>query len=48
VRRIDSAGITVGAISIARPSLDDVFLQATGRRLEGQEQTAGVEPGGAP
>ncbi len=47
VRRIDNAGITVGAISIARPSLDDVFLQATGRRLEGQEQTAALEPGGA-
>ncbi len=36
VRRLDSARITVGAISVARPSLDDVFLQATGRRLEGQ------------
>jgi len=47
VRRIDNAEITVGAISIARPSLDDVFLQATGRRLEGQEQTAGPEGGGA-
>ncbi len=47
VRRIDHAGITVGAISIARPSLDDVFLQATGRRLEGQEQAGGLEPGGA-
>jgi len=47
VRRIDNAGITVGAISIARPSLDDVFLQATGRRLEGQEQSAGLESAGA-
>jgi ABC-2 type transport system ATP-binding protein len=46
VRRIDSAGITVGAISIARPSLDDVFLQATGRRLEGQDQTASLDSGG--
>jgi ABC-2 type transport system ATP-binding protein len=35
VRRIDSAHIRVGAISVARPSLDDVFLRATGRRLEG-------------
>ncbi len=34
VRRIDAAGLKVGAISIARPSLDDVFLEATGRRLE--------------
>src|SRR5579859_7583046 len=38
VRRLDREGIAVGAISVARPSLDDVFLKATGRRLEGQEQ----------
>jgi ABC-2 type transport system ATP-binding protein len=43
VRRLDQAGITVGAISVARPSLDDVFLQATGRRLEGSEQSAEAE-----
>ena len=36
VRRLDAAQIRVGALSVARPSLDDVFLQATGRRLEGQ------------
>jgi len=42
VRRLDRDGIRVGAISVARPSLDDVFLQATGRRLEGDaEGTAG-------
>jgi ABC-2 type transport system ATP-binding protein len=38
VRRLDREGIRVGAISVARPSLDDVFLQATGRRLEGEAQ----------
>jgi ABC-2 type transport system ATP-binding protein len=38
VRRLDRAGITVGAIGTSRPSLDDVFLQATGRRLEGAEE----------
>jgi ABC-2 type transport system ATP-binding protein len=38
VRRLDREGIQVGAITLARPSLDDVFLNATGRRLEGQEQ----------
>jgi ABC-2 type transport system ATP-binding protein len=38
VRRLDSDHISVGAISVARPSLDDVFLKATGRRLEGQQQ----------
>jgi ABC-2 type transport system ATP-binding protein len=37
VRRLDGDGLQVGAISVARPSLDDVFLKATGRRLEGHE-----------
>jgi len=38
VRRLDRSSIRVGAISVSRPSLDDVFLQATGRRLEGAEE----------
>jgi ABC-2 type transport system ATP-binding protein len=38
VRRLDGEGISAGAISVSRPSLDDVFLQATGRRLEGDEE----------
>src|SRR3954465_9157728 len=40
VRLLDRDRIRVGAIAVARPSLDDVFLQATGRRLEedGQER----------
>jgi ABC-2 type transport system ATP-binding protein len=37
VRRLDRESIRIGAISASRPSLDDVFLQATGRRLEGAE-----------
>jgi ABC-2 type transport system ATP-binding protein len=37
VRRLDAAGVEVGAISVSRPSLDDVFLEATGRRLEGAQ-----------
>ncbi|HKP91725.1 MAG TPA: ATP-binding cassette domain-containing protein [Thermoleophilaceae bacterium] len=37
VRRLDRERISVGAISVARPSLDDVFLHATGRRLEGED-----------
>jgi ABC-2 type transport system ATP-binding protein len=39
VRRLERDQISVGAISVARPSLDDVFLNATGRRLEGRDQT---------
>jgi ABC-2 type transport system ATP-binding protein len=40
VRRLDRDRIRVGGIAVARPSLDDVFLQATGRRLEedGEQQ----------
>jgi ABC-2 type transport system ATP-binding protein len=38
VRRLDTADVEVGAISVSRPSLDDVFLEATGRRLEGAQQ----------
>jgi ABC-2 type transport system ATP-binding protein len=43
VRLLEREQIRLGPISVARPSLDDVFLKATGRRLEGQEQ-----PGQAP
>jgi ABC-2 type transport system ATP-binding protein len=39
VRRLDRERIEVGAIAVARPSLDDVFLKATGRRLEGEEES---------
>jgi ABC-2 type transport system ATP-binding protein len=38
VRLIEAGGIRVGAITVSRPSLDDVFLQATGRRLEGAKE----------
>jgi ABC-2 type transport system ATP-binding protein len=44
VRRLDRDGIQVGAIAVSRPSLDDVFLNATGRRLEEDEnERAGEE-----
>jgi ABC-2 type transport system ATP-binding protein len=38
VRLLDSAGITVGSVAIAEPTLDEVFLRATGFRLEGAVQ----------
>jgi ABC-2 type transport system ATP-binding protein len=38
VRLLEAEGIRVGAITVSRPSLDDVFLQATGRRLEGARE----------
>ncbi len=37
VRRLERDEIPIGAISVSRPTLDDVFLDATGRRLEGQD-----------
>jgi ABC-2 type transport system ATP-binding protein len=37
VRLLDAAGVTAKALSVSRPTLDDVFLKATGRRLEGDE-----------
>jgi ABC-2 type transport system ATP-binding protein len=43
VRRLDSDRIRVGAIAVSRPSLDDVFLKATGRRLEGDEHASKPE-----
>ena len=45
VRRLDRAQIPLESISVARPSLDDVFLQATGRRLEGAEQSGDGDGG---
>jgi ABC-2 type transport system ATP-binding protein len=41
IRSLDSAAIPVGSITISQPSLDEVFLRATGSRLEG----AGSEGG---
>jgi ABC-2 type transport system ATP-binding protein len=38
VRRLDRESIRVDSIAVARPTLDDVFLQATGRRLEGAKE----------
>jgi ABC-2 type transport system ATP-binding protein len=35
IRALDDAGITVGHVEVDSPSLDDVFADATGRRLEG-------------
>ena len=35
VHLLDGAGIRPGAITLSRPSLDDVFLASTGRRIEG-------------
>ncbi len=36
VRRLDAAGVALGGLVISRPTLDDVFLQATGERLRAE------------
>jgi ABC-2 type transport system ATP-binding protein len=41
LRELDQRDIDVASISVSRPSLDDVFLQATGRRLEGADDEGG-------
>jgi ABC-2 type transport system ATP-binding protein len=42
VRRFERDQIRVASISVARPTLDDVFLQATGRRIEGIDDSEEV------
>jgi ABC-2 type transport system ATP-binding protein len=37
VRALDEAGVTLVHVELDSPSLDDVFAEATGRRLEGAE-----------
>jgi ABC-2 type transport system ATP-binding protein len=37
IRILDSEGIEMGHVTVSRPSLDEVFLKATGSRLEGAE-----------
>jgi ABC-2 type transport system ATP-binding protein len=38
VRALDEVGVAAEAMEITAPSLDDVFADATGRRLEGAEE----------
>ena len=45
IRRLDEAGIAVHHLELREPSLDDVFAEATGYRLEGD---AGATPTGQP
>ncbi len=44
VRALDQAGVAVENLELHQPSLDDVFADATGRRLEGAEDTAAPTP----
>ena len=44
VRALDEAGLTVEALDLVEPSLDDVFLAKTGHHLEPEEAKAPEEP----
>jgi ABC-2 type transport system ATP-binding protein len=48
LRTLDGAGITMSAISLSRPTLDDVFLTLTGRSLRDDLPGSGDDAGGAP
>jgi ABC-2 type transport system ATP-binding protein len=43
IRALDDAGVTLEHIELDAPSLDDVFAEATGRRLEGAASDAAPE-----
>jgi len=38
VRALDDAGFTVASLDLVQPTLDDVFVEKTGKRLEGAEE----------
>ncbi len=40
VRALDEAGLAVEALDLHEPTLDDVFVEKTGRHLEGAEEQA--------
>jgi ABC-2 type transport system ATP-binding protein len=44
VRLLDDAGIGIVDIAVGRPTLDDVFLELTGRRAEDGDEAEGAEP----
>jgi ABC-2 type transport system ATP-binding protein len=46
VRAMDERSIPVEEVSLARPTLDDVFLQKTGYHLASQEEPAPTQRGG--
>ena len=46
VRALDEAGFAVEGIELVRPTLDDVFAEKTGHRLEGDARGAGGRGGG--
>jgi ABC-2 type transport system ATP-binding protein len=48
VRRLDEAGIGIDDIALRRPTLDDVFLNLTGRAAEPQDEEVAAEEEAVP
>lgn len=48
IRLLDKADIGVGSITLAEPSLDDVFLRKTGRSLSDADTVADSADGTSP
>jgi ABC-2 type transport system ATP-binding protein len=49
VRALDDAGLLVESLELVKPTLDDVFVEKTGRHLEGESQgESAPAPGEAP
>jgi ABC-2 type transport system ATP-binding protein len=44
VRRLDARGLSIAAIELQQPSLDDVFFHLTGRRAEDKSDSERPEP----
>jgi ABC-2 type transport system ATP-binding protein len=44
IRSLDAEGLRVASLEVHQPTLDDVFLQKTGRHLEGAEAEAEPDP----
>jgi ABC-2 type transport system ATP-binding protein len=45
IRGLDRAGVRFGAVSVSRPTLDDVFLAATGGRMAAAHEDGQSEDG---
>src|SRR4051812_37452872 len=48
IRTLDAEGLRVASLEVHQPTLDDVFLQKTGRHLEGAQAEAQPEPVAVP
>ena len=42
---LDDAGVQVESLNLVQPTLDDVFVEKTGRHLEGADESAEPEQG---